>query len=318
MRLIIALLAVCSLALSGCNQASNREAQLSAQKAPQDQAAAAGLGQVFQPSSEGRGRSDASSVVPLSKVDAVHASTEAAQHKIIRNASLTIEIDSPSNTLGGLTEAAESQGGFVVTSESRQSDGRSQSVAALKVVIRVPSAKFYDALERVRRVGGRVINENISGQDVTEEFLDVEARIRTKKALEAQFLEIMKQARSVSDALEVQRELGEVRTEIEQLEGRRRFLENQASMSTITAMLQEPVPLVASNPVGFMGEVREAAGDGIDIAVSIVLGLVRLVIVMLPITLFILLPIGLFLRALFRWFVATRKREAVAVNAGGE
>jgi chromosome segregation ATPase len=75
---------------------------------------------------------------------------------------------------------------------------------------------------------------------VTEEYIDLEARLRTQKALEAQFLEIMKQAHKISDALEVQRQIAEVRADIERIEGRRRFLENQSALSTITLMLQTP------------------------------------------------------------------------------
>src|SRR6185295_6582072 len=102
--------------------------------------------------------------------------------------------------------------------------------------------------------------EKVSGQDVSEEYLDLEARIRSKKALETQFLEIMKQARKVSDALEVQGELADVRTEIERFEGRRRFLENQSTLSTITATLQMPAPLVVATTTGFSHSIKEAFG----------------------------------------------------------
>ena len=77
---------------------------------------------------------------------------------------------------------------------------------------------------------------------MTEEYIDLEARLRAQRALEAQFLEIMKTANKVSDALEVQRELANVRSEIERVEGRRRFLENQSSLSTIKVVLQTPAP----------------------------------------------------------------------------
>src|SRR6202011_3293944 len=106
---------------------------------------------------------------------------------------------------------------------------------------RVPASQFNASVEEIRHVGGdlsKVRQEKISGQDVTEEYIDVEARIKTKKALEAQFLEIMKQAHKVSDALEVQSELANVRTDIERMEGRRRYLDNQSSLSTISVTLQ--------------------------------------------------------------------------------
>ena len=97
---------------------------------------------------------------------------------------------------------------------------------------------------------------------MTEEYIDLEARIRTKKALEAQFLEIMKQARKISDAMEVQTQLAEVRTEIERLEGRRRFLENQSALSTINITLHTPTPVVAAATRGFVYDLKAAFGDG--------------------------------------------------------
>jgi hypothetical protein len=85
-----------------------------------------------------------------------------------------------------------------------------------------------------------VIVESVKGEDVTEEFIDIEARLKTQKALEAQFLEIMKRSNSVEDALNVQTEIARVRGEIEKIEGRKRFLESQASLSTIKIKLQTP------------------------------------------------------------------------------
>jgi hypothetical protein len=140
---------------------------------------------------------------------------------------------------------------------------------------------------------------------VTEEYIDLEARIRTKRALEAQFLEIMKQAHKISDALEVQSQLADVRTEIERLEGRRRFLENQSALSTITITLQTPAPVVVATTTGFFHSVKQAFGDSIDLAAGIVLGLIRTAVVLLPIALLIVLPGALMLRFFSRrygWF----------------
>ena len=164
----------------------------------------------------------------LSVISTVQASVQDNDRKIIRDANLTIETDSPTEGLRQITAIAENNGGFIVTSDLKQNDGGTQGRASqtVTVIARIPASRFETALSQIHSFGGRVINEKVSGQDVSEEYLDLEARLRTKKALEAQFLEIMKQARKVSDALEVQSQLGEVRTEIERLEGRRRFLEN--------------------------------------------------------------------------------------------
>ncbi len=229
------------------------------------------------------------------------------ERKIIRNAELTLEVAAPTESQQDIASVADSLGGFVVTSEFRQSDSRAQSKPAqtVTVVFRIPAARFSEALGRVRQTGGRVLGEKVTGRDVTEEYVDLEARIRAKRALEAQFLEIMKRAAKVSDALEVQSELSGVRTEIEQLEGRRRYLDNQSEMSTITVSLQTPAPVVTSTATGFGDNINQAFGEGIDLAIAIVLGVIRALILFIPILLLVVLPVGLLLRTLIRrrpWF----------------
>src|SRR5438552_15457004 len=107
---------------------------------------------------------------------------------------------------------------------------------------------------------------------------------------------MMKQAHKVSDALEVQSQLAEVRTEIERLEGRRRFLENQSSLSTITVTLQTPLPVAAATTYGFLHSFKEAFGDTIDVGTAIILGLIRLIAMLIPVLLLIVLPVGLLRR----------------------
>ena len=243
-----------------------------------------------------------SQVVSLVTAHAAQTAAEAMDRKIIRNAELTIELDAPAAGQRRIASIAEARGGFVVTSETMQDDGEGESKqhVTVTVTVRVPAMQFGAALEEIRRVGSRIKTEKITGQDVTEEYIDLEARIRTQRALEAQFLEIMKEARRIPDALEVQRELADVRTEIEKLEGRRRFLENQSSLSTITATLQTPAPLVATSTSGFLESVKRAFGDGVSLTTTIILALIRVCIVLIPVGLLIFLPVGLLLRFVMR------------------
>ncbi|MGH9901637.1 MAG: DUF4349 domain-containing protein [Pyrinomonadaceae bacterium] len=258
-------------------------------------------------------------MVSLTQAGEAQNTVAAVERKIIRNATLSVETEAPAEGQRKIASVAESRGGFVVTSESRQ-QGRAGADAKLYEVVtmevRVPAAHFDAVISEIRGVGSRVTDEKITGQDVTEEFIDLEARIRTKKALEAQFMEIMKQATKVSDALEVQSALAEVRTEIERIEGRRRFLENQASLSTIKVTLQPPAPLVAATTSGFFHGVKEAFGDGVDVAAAILLGLIRVGIALVPVVLFIFLPIALLVRFLIRrhrrFRLAEKLRQEVA------
>jgi hypothetical protein len=228
------------------------------------------------------------------------ATLQTTERKIIRNANLTIEVASPADTQPKIATIAESHQGFVVTTEATQrtEDDRTKPETVVMLVVRVPVAQFNQAVTDIRAAGIRVVQEKMTGQDVTEEFMDLEARVKNQKALEAQFIEIMKRAGTVEDALNVQRELANVRTEIEKLEGRRRFLENQSSLSTINVTLQTSTQIV--NATGFWYNVKSAFADGVDAAAEVILFLVRAFVALLPIVLLIILPAGLIARFIVR------------------
>lgn len=255
--------------------------------------------------------------VSLTDADTAAAAAEAADRKIIRNANLTMEVNSTTDIQHKVTSIAESHGGFVVASEAKQRENIEPAKRTLdiKLVVRVPATRFGTALDQIRGLANTLREENVTGQDVTEEFIDLEARIRTQKALELQFLEIMKQARKVEDALEVQRQIADVRTEIEKLEGRKRFLENRASLSTIVVNLETPKQ-IAVNTSSFGRSLRDAVSESLDLGSGMLLFLTRFVIIMVPITLFVLLPLSL----VFRYFVRRAKRirlaEALSTPAG--
>ena len=257
--------------------------------------------------------------VSLTEADTAASAAEAADRKIIRNASLTMEVNSTSDIQHKVTSIAESHFGFVVTSEAKQRENADPAKRTLdiKLVVRVPSERFGSALDQIRGLANTLREENVTGQDVTEEFIDLEARLKTQRALELQFLEIMKQARKVEDALEVQRQIADVRTDIEKLEGRKRFLENRATLSTIVVNLEAPKAIVpVTTTTGFGRSLQEAVVEGVDFGSGILLFLVRFVIIMIPVTLFLLLPVGLFVRYFVRRAKRIQLAEALSTPAG--
>jgi len=227
------------------------------------------------------------------KVNAIDTAT-AIDRKIIRHADLTIEVGSTTQAQQQVTQIAETNGGFVVTSEAKQRENAepAKRTVDVRLVVRVPSAQFNSALSQIENLATNMTQRNVTGQDVTEEFIDLDARIKTQRALELQFLEIMKQAGEIADALEVQRQIAEVRTEIERLEGRKRFLANQSSLSTIAVNLTTPSPIVVTTS-GFGHSIREAASDSLELATGMVIFFTRLVIVSIPLLLLIVLPLTL-------------------------
>ena len=255
--------------------------------------------------------------VSLTQADTAASAAEAADRRIIRNANLTMEVNSTSDMQHKVTSIAETHGGFVVTSEAKQRENTEPEKRTLdiKLVVRVPAERFGSALDQIRGLATALREENVTGQDVTEEFIDLEARIRTQRALELQFLEIMKQARKVEDALEVQRQIADVRTDIEKLEGRKRFLENRASLSTIVVNLEAPRQIIV-NTSSFGRSLRNSVSEGVDFGSAILLFLVRFVIVMVPVTVFVLLPLGLIVRYLVRRARRIQLAEALSTASG--
>jgi hypothetical protein len=257
--------------------------------------------------------------VSLTDGEKIAEVSAAADRKIIRNADLTIEVASPTETQHRIASIAEMHGGFVVTSEAKQRDGSepAKRMLDIRLVVRIPENQFGAALDQIRGLASHLAHESISGQDVTEEFIDLEARIKTQKALEAQFLQIMRQTGKIVDALEVQRQIADVRTEIERLEGRKRFLENRSSLSTITVNIQAPKPIITVTQTGFRQSVRDSVSEAVELGSGIVLFFVRFAIVMVPITLLVLLPCGLLVRYVMRRAKRMRLAEALSTPSAG-
>ncbi len=252
--------------------------------------------------SGGGGRNEpmlVSQKISLEQTTASQINTAPTDRKIIRNAELNIEAENPELAQQHITAIAEMKGGFVVESQQSSSDIKSTTRDIVIMTVRVPAEKFGETLDEIRKTASRVVVENVKGQDVTEEFIDIEAQLKAKKALEQQFMEIMKRANTVDDALSVQSQLADVRGEIEKIEGRKRFLENQASLSTIKIRLQTAKVFAASSE-GFGDRIAESFGRGFDIALNFILGLVTFVIGALPFALFVGLPGYLLARAFMR------------------
>jgi hypothetical protein len=222
-----------------------------------------------------------------------------SDRKIIRNAELNLEADDPEDAQRRITSIAESKGGFVVESQQSSSDIQATTRDIVQMSVRVPSEKFSEALDEIRKTASRVVIETIKGQDVTEEFIDIEAQLKAKKALEEQFMSIMKRANTVEDALSVQGQLAEVRGEIERIEGRKRFLENQSSLSTIKIRLQTAKVFAAASE-GFGDRLADAFASGFDVAMSFILGLVTFVIAVLPFVVLVGLPLFAIIRYVVR------------------
>ena len=213
---------------------------------------------------------------------------------IIKTATVALEVkdDELQETIRSATTTAEKYGGFVVsTGVIDDKDNPSGSV-----VVRVPATRFGDALADLESLG-KVDSESVSGQDVTQEFIDLQARLRNYVAQETVLLKLMERAASVTDTIRVQNELQRVQLEVERLRGRITYLEDQTAMSTIELRVFEGN--LATEPPGEFEKAWERAKDGL---IAVVAGLISSLGVVVPLALLAALVV----------FVVTRLRPRVS------
>lgn len=178
---------------------------------------------------------------------------------IIKTAQVSYEVENYNETIKSVTAITDSLGGFISDSKIEYPY---PGVHRGTVELRVPAEHFETALIRLKTLSKKIESERIKGSDVTEEFYDLEARLVNKKKAEARFQEILKTAKTVREILDVERELTEVRENIERMEGRKRFLADQTSFSTITLTVHEPYPVAVSASGGFWATIGEGFKEG--------------------------------------------------------
>jgi hypothetical protein len=215
--------------------------------------------------------------------------------KIIKSAYIELEIESGKfeSSLFKISSLAEQNGGFVSNTQSySDSEG---NLTSGRINIRIPCGNFDFVVDKVRAIG-TVESISMSGQDVTQEYVDLESRLRNLKVQEEVLLDLMSQSKTVADSIEVQRELSYVQGEIEVIKGRMNYLDTMISFSTIDVYLHEPEPIRTTPGWGFFNALKR----GLRGAVKVFNGIVVFLIVMSPVLVLIaiiLIIVWLIIRA---------------------
>ncbi len=175
-----------------------------------------------------------------------------ADRVVIRSANLSIVVPEPSASVQEIADLANELGGFVVSSNVFKTFFSEANVSAdrASITIRVPAERLDEALEAIKDGATEVQSENTSGQDVTQEFTDLQSRLRNLEAAEEQLLEIMSSADETEDVLQVFENLRQVGEEIEVIKGRIQYLSESARLSAISVEL---IPDVAAQPLDIGG-----------------------------------------------------------------
>lgn len=228
------------------------------------------------------------------------------QRVILKNASLTLTVETPATRITEIAAMAEAMGGWVVSSNSyTTTNSAGDETTSGTIVVRVPAERLDEALAQIKSGALKIDNENITGDDVTQQYVDLSSRLENLQASEQQLREIMDKAVRVADVLEVQRELTNVRGEIEVIQGRLNYFNEAAAFSSISvSVIPQPPGPVEVQTIGWNpGTTAEnALGALVSVLQSLLDAAITVVIVGVPLALLVSIPLWLIWRSRRRGF----------------
>ncbi len=182
-------------------------------------------------------------VAPPTEIAIPSRSIERIERKLIKEGNITFETDDCQETKKIIHQVAHGLKGYLARDDEYTNDYQIQH----NITIRIPSENFDKLLVQISKSVEDLDNQNITVKDVTEEYVDVKARLKAKKLVEKRYLELLNKAYSVGDILQVENELARLREQIESTEGRLRYLQDQASLSTLHINFYQNLEVKDSN-----------------------------------------------------------------------
>ncbi len=235
---------------------------------------------------------------------------ESQVRMVIKNASLSIVVEEPGVSLEAISKLASDLGGFVVSSNLyRTQTANGLEVPQANITIRVPADILDQALAEIKSGAGQILSENVSGQDVTQEYTDLESRLRNLERAEEQLTEIMEQAWETEDVLVVYNRLVEIQEQVELIKGQMKYYEQSAALSAISINIQaneavQPLKIGNWQPVGVAKRALQALINTLKFLADM---LIWIVLYILPVALILFFPV----RWLWRWLKkGSAKRKA--------
>jgi hypothetical protein len=271
------------------------------------------------------GQKDASNLPYQAATAAPNTSSSqpAPERIVIRNAEMTIVVADPVKALDTITKLASDNGGFVVSSNtykvSLDNGGQAPEAA---ITIRVKAESLDGALASIRKLVKNadqdVLSENVTGQDVTKEYTDLQSRLKNLQQAESQLREIMASATKPEDVLNVFNQLTQVREQIEVLQGQINYYQESAALSSIAVQIKaeasvKPLTIGSWQPAGVARDALQTTLNGLK---SVANAAIWLVLFVLPIALVIFIPLRL-LWAAFQWLRRRSKGRKAAIPPAG-
>lgn len=247
-----------------------------------------------------------------SKATGVSSAEAEVQQMVIMNADLSIAVDDPVDTLDDIQKMAKEMGGFTVSSNLYKTQTiAGNEVPEAYVTIRVPAEDLDETLEKIKAMTGDpekyTLSETVSGQDVTQEYTDLQSRLRNLEEADAKLSEFYEQAKETEDALAIYNQKMQVTEQIEVLKGQIQYYEQASAKSAISIRIQAKETIAPITVAGWQpsGVARDALQALIDFGKGLVNFLIWVGILIIPILLVIGVPVYFFVR----WLVRRNRRK---------
>ena len=261
----------------------------------------------YSPTGTSAGDSFDEAKAPISPDDESSTDIDLSNRKIIRNAEIEIRVDNYLDTLNSIEDIVKSSGGYISDSTSYRDDDGTMSG---DVRIRVVPEKLDTLISKLEGLG-EVEYKRVSGEDITKEYYDIKARLNSKIEMEGRLVELLQtKTNNVSDLLQVEKELGRVRGDIESMEGTIRYYDDLVGLSTVHISIYEPVSITPSSR-DIWGPIKEAFRDFLVILSESVAYLMIFIANLLPWAIS-----GFVVFFIFRVFRRRRKRKVEPEGKG--
>ena len=197
--------------------------------------------------------------------------------QVIRQAQLSITVSSGSfdSKLADVRGLVQLQGGFISGTDAQANPAANSQMRTGVITFMVPAAKFDDTIDQLTKMG-KVENEHISGNDVSAQYVDLQARLVNEEAQRDAMLALLQRAQSVQDIIAVQNQLGQITGQIEQLKGQIQYIDHNTAYSTVTVDMTEagvPVQATSQDNWGFASALSDAAHNFVSTLNYIVTGI---------------------------------------------
>ena len=307
LKKIIPLMAVLLLLLSAC--------ATPATPAPAPQVNRSSASDSFAPESQNKADLSGAPAAPAAAQPPASSGSgsdqsQSAERLVIRTADLSIIVDNPSQAMDAISQMASALNGYVVSSNLYQTTAENNAdVLAASITVRVPSGSLDQALGQVKGLTKDptkdVLSEQVSGQDITKEYTDLQSHLTNLQNAADQLREIMKSAQKTEDVLAVYNQLSQIEDQIQVTQGQINYYKESAAMSSISVNLQaqaavQPVEIGGWQPVGVARDAVQTLINALQVVVNIV---IWLIIFVLPIALIIFIPLRLL------WWLLRRNRK---------